>query len=102
MRRMLTETEVEKLDSIKPSEIQKLGAMQDPKTATANQVLTADGKGKATYKTAPSGGTKLWNYTQTFSDTIKQDASIGAYIRVYSRYGKYARKGKNYFTRITV
>ena len=52
MRRMLTETEVEKLDSIKPSEIQKLGAMQDPKTAKANQVLTADGTGKATYKDA--------------------------------------------------
>ena len=55
MRRMLTETEVEKLDSIKPSEIEKLGAMQDPKTATANQVLTADGTGKATYKQSQSG-----------------------------------------------
>ena len=66
MRRMLTETEVEKLDSIKPSEIEKLGkiteadiesvqAMQSPKNATANQVLTADGKGKAVYKTMASG-----------------------------------------------
>ena len=101
MRRMITETDVEKLDSIHPSEIEKLGkitnadiesvqATQSPIGATANYVLTADGKGKATYKTAPSGGTKLWNYTQTFSDTIKQDASIGAYIRVYCRYGKYA------------
>lgn len=61
MRRMLTETEVEKLDSIKPSEIEKLGkiteadiesvkAMQSPKNARANQVLTADGNGKAVYK----------------------------------------------------
>ena len=69
MRRMLTETEVEKLDSIKPSEIEKLGkitdadiesvkAMQSPKNAKANQVLTADGKGKAVYKDA-SGGTKI-------------------------------------------
>ena len=90
MRRMITEKDVEKLDSIKPSEIEKLGAMQDPKTADDGQILTADGKGKATYKTAPSGGTKLWNYTETFSDTIKKDASIGAYIRVYSRYEKYA------------
>ena len=53
MRRMITETDVEKLDSIKPSEMQKLGAMQDPKTATAGQVLTADGTGKAVYKAAP-------------------------------------------------
>ena len=90
MRRMITEKDVEKLDNIKPSEIEKLGAMQDPKTATAGQILTADGKGKATYKTASSDGTKLWNYTQTFSNTIKQDASIGAYIRVLSKYGKYA------------
>lgn len=69
MRRMLTETEVEKLDSIKPSEIEKLGkitnadiesvqAMQSPKNAKANQVLTADGAGKAVYKDA-SGGTKI-------------------------------------------
>ena len=69
MRRMLTETEVDKLDSIKPSEIQKLGkssdadidsikAMQSPKDAKANQVLTADGAGKAVYKDA-SGGTKI-------------------------------------------
>ena len=66
MRRMLTETEVEKLDSIKPSEIEKLGkitdadiesvkATQSPVGATANYVLTADGKGKATYKQSQSG-----------------------------------------------
>ena len=66
MRRMLTETEVEKLDSIKPSEIEKLGkitdadiesvkATQSPIGATANYVLTADGKGKATYKQSQSG-----------------------------------------------
>ena len=69
MRRMITETDVEKLDSIQPSEIEKLGkitnadiesvqAMQSPKNATANQVLTADGTGKAVYKDA-SGGTKI-------------------------------------------
>ena len=69
MRRMITETDVEKLDSIKPSEIQKLGkiteadiesvkAMQSPKDAKANQVLTADGAGKAVYKDA-SGGMKI-------------------------------------------
>ena len=52
MRRMITESDVEKLDSIKPSEMQKLAAMQDPKTAQPNQVLTADGTGKAVYKDA--------------------------------------------------
>lgn len=61
MRRMLTETEVEKLDSIKPSEIEKLGAMQDPKEATAGQVLTADGTGKAVYKDASVGKTYQYN-----------------------------------------
>ena len=66
MRRMLTETEVEKLDSIKPSEIEKLGkitdadiesvkATQSPIGATAKYVLTADGKGKATYQQSQSG-----------------------------------------------
>ena len=66
MRRMITETDVEKLDSIKPSEIQKLGkitdadiesvkATQSPIGATANYVLTADGNGKATYKQSQSG-----------------------------------------------
>ena len=69
MRRMITEKDVEKLESIKPSEIEKLGkitdadiesvkAMQSPKNAKANQVLTADGAGKAVYKDA-SGGTKI-------------------------------------------
>lgn len=77
MRRMLTETEVEKLDSIKPSEIQKLGkitdadiesvkAMQSPKNAKADQVLTADGTGKAVYKDA-SGGMKMQLYFTTKS-----------------------------------
>ena len=68
MRRMITETDVEKLDSIQPSEIEKLGkitdadiesvkAMQSPKNAKADQVLTADGKGKAVYKDASGGMT---------------------------------------------
>lgn len=50
MRRMITEKEVEKLDSIKPSEIEKLGAMQDPKDAGNGYVLTATADGKAIYK----------------------------------------------------
>ena len=73
MRRMITEKALEKLDSIKPSEIEKLGAMQDPKTATAGQVLTADGTGKAEFK-APSGGAKhLWSVGISY--TIKDRTS---------------------------
>ena len=55
MRRMITEKDVEKLDSIKPSDIESVQAMQSPIGATANYVLTADGKGKATYEKSQSG-----------------------------------------------
>lgn len=55
MRRMITEKDVEKLDSIKPSDIESVQAMQSPIGATANYVLTADGKGKSTYKQSQSG-----------------------------------------------
>lgn len=68
MRRMITESDVEKLDIINPSEIEKLGAMQDPKEAKANQVLTADGTGKAVYKNA-SGGV----YLMHISDQVIQE-----------------------------
>ena len=93
---MLTETEVEKLDSIKPSEIQKLGkiteadiesvqAMQSPKDARANYILTADGKGKATYKPA-AGGTELerpWTSGAHFSpSSLKTNARFPGY-KVY-------------------
>ena len=50
MRRMITESDVEKLDSIKPSEMQKLAAMQDPKDALPGLVLTANSEGTATYQ----------------------------------------------------
>ena len=88
MRRMLTETEVDKLDSIKPSEIEKLGAMQDPKEATAGQILTADGTGKAAYKPAPSAGTKIYSATQDFSNkATAQSAVYGMYVKINCRYG---------------
>ena len=90
MRRMITEKDVEKLDSIKPSEIEKLGSMQDPKTATAGQILTADGKGKASYKPAPSAGTKIYFTTELITKNIEHDNIKGNYVRVYVRYGKYA------------
>ena len=99
MRRMLTETEVEKLDSIKPSEIQKLGkiteadiesvqAMQSPKDAKANQVLTADGNGKAVYKTA-AGGSKIHHDWRTFGETKKlspDNTNYGKHIETYFNY----------------
>ena len=91
MRRMLTETEVEKLDSIKPSEIEKLGkitdadiesvkAMQSPVGATANYVLTADGKGKAKYKQSQSGARISYSFGGGGSSIPKSwFGSIGSY-----------------------
>ena len=67
MRRMITETDVEKLDSIQPSEMQKLAAMQSPKDAQPDQVLTADGTGKAVYKNAS------WIYNLFISDQQTQE-----------------------------
>ena len=88
MRRMITETDVEKLDSIQPSEIEKLGAMQDPKEAKANQVLTADGTGKAVYKAA-AGGSKIHHDWRTFGETKKlspDDTNYGKHIETYFNY----------------
>ena len=76
MRRMITETDVEKLDSIQPSEIQKLGkitdadiesvqAMQSPKNATDGYVLTADGAGKAVYQRPATAGSKIHTTTES-------------------------------------
>lgn len=88
MRRMITEKDVEKLDSIKPSEIQKLGSMQDPKTAKANQVLTADGNGKAVYKAA-AGGSKIKHDWRTFGETKKlspDNENYGKHVETYFNY----------------
>ena len=82
MRRMITEKDAEKLDSIKPSEIEKLGkiteadienvqATQSPKNATANQVLTADGKGKAVYKTPATAGSTIHSTTKSIPSSNK-------------------------------
>ena len=91
MRRMSTETDVEKLDSIQPSEIQKLGkitdadiesvqAMQSPKDATANYVLTADGNGKAKYKQSQSGSKISYGFGGGVSSIPKSwFGSIGSY-----------------------
>ena len=87
MRRMITETDVEKLDSIQPSEIEKLGkitdadiesvkAMQSPKNATANQVLTADGHGNATYKPAGGASYRGQNFIYNTHLNLKEDTAM--------------------------
>ena len=91
MRRMITESDVEKLDSIQPSEIEKLGkitnadiesvqATQSPIGATANYVLTADGKGKATYQQSQSGARISYSFGGGGSSIPKSwFGSIGSY-----------------------
>ena len=69
MRRMLTEKDIEKVESIDPADIETLKAIDptdietlkatgSPKDASSGYVLTADGKGKATYQKI-SGGTTI-------------------------------------------
>ena len=94
MRRMLTETEVEKLDSIKPSEIEKLGkitdadiesvqAMQSPKNATNGYVLTADGNGKAVYQRPATAGSKIHSTTKSIPSKDRiQTGERGTYLEV--------------------
>ena len=53
MRRMLTEKDVDKIDSIDPADIETLKATGSPKDASSGYVLTADGKGKAKYMAVP-------------------------------------------------
>ena len=87
MRRMITEKDVEKLDSIKPSEIEKLGkitvadiesvkAMQSPKNANANAVLTADGRGNATYQPAGGASYRGENFIYNTRLNLKEDTEI--------------------------
>ena len=96
---MITETDVEKLDSIQPSEIEKLGkitdadiesvqAMQSPKNAKADQVLTADGTGKAVYKDASGGDQYAIKYKISSGEetgTISTNESE-SYQQVYGAY----------------
>ena len=94
MRRMITETEVEKLDSIKPSEIEKLGkitnadiesvqAMQSPKNAKAGYVLTAVSGGTAQYKPQSAAGSRISTNTKSFQDiTIQTSDEYGTYLEI--------------------
>ena len=94
MRRMITEKDVEKLDSIQPSEIQKLGkitnadiesvqATQSPKDATAGYVLTAVSGGTAVYKPQSAAGSRIVTNTKSFQDiTIKTSNEYGTYLEI--------------------
>ena len=84
---MITEKDVEKLDSIKPSEIEKLGkitdadiesvqAMQSPKDAKANAVLTADGHGNARYQPAGGASYRAQNFTYNTRLNLKESTAI--------------------------
>ena len=89
MRRMITEKDAEKLDSIKPSEIEKLAAMQDPKTVKNGYVLTANGRGQAVYAKAASGGTKIIHRTTPFNAVIQQDAMKGTFAEIQVSFVSY-------------
>ena len=69
MRRMLTEKDVEKIDSIDPADIETLKATGSPKDANSGYVLTADGNGKATYQEISSGTTIKSSYNFPMSQT---------------------------------
>lgn len=77
MRRMLTEKDIEKIESIDPADIETLKATGSPKGAKSGYVLTADGKGKATYKYKSGGTTIQSNYFEDISQTGYQTDANG-------------------------
>lgn len=91
MRRMLTEKDVDKIDSIDPADIETLKATGSPKDASSGYVLTADGNGKATYQYISSGTLVQWQNGQQFSLTgFKTDSDGNKYIEIKSRHGNTA------------
>lgn len=77
MRRMLTEKDVDKIDSIDPADIETLKATGSPKNASSGYVLTADGKGKATYQKISGGTTINSFFGQSISATGYQTDADG-------------------------
>ena len=86
---MITETDVEKLESVQPSEMQKLAAMQDPKTVRNGWVLTANGRGQAVYAVPPSGGTRIVYRTTPFNTVIQQDARKGTFAEIEASFAEH-------------
>ena len=83
MRRMITETDVEKLDSIQPSELEKLSRIQDPKDSNTGNVLTVVSGGKAEYRKPASAGSRISANTKSFQDiTIKTSTEYGTYLEI--------------------
>ena len=89
MRRMLTEKDIDKIDSIDPADIETLKATGSPKGAESGYVLTADGKGKATYKHKSSGTLVQWQNGEDFSlKGFTTDANGNKYIEKVSKRGE--------------
>lgn len=83
MRRMLTEKDVDKIDSIDPADIETLKATGSPKGATSGYVLTADGNGKATYQAVPKNGTSFFkSISELQSKVYKTDEYGNKYLYV--------------------
>ena len=80
----ITDGDIAKLNSITDADVQSVKAMESPKNAAAGTVLTADGTGKAVYKTpAPaSGGTNIIYKTTVFRAEIQQNAHKGTFAEM--------------------
>ena len=77
---MITEKDVEKLDSIQPSEIEKLSRIQDSKDSNTGNVLTVVSGGKAEYRKPASGGTQIRHSTTSVNGNIQQSPTYGYYV----------------------
>ena len=81
---MLTEKDVDKIDSIDPADIETLKATGSPKVAKSGYVLTADGKGKATYKAVPKTEITFYRGFSDFSlesnNKYKTDQNGSKYV----------------------
>lgn len=80
----ITDADIAKLNSITDADVQNVKAMESPKNAAAGTVLTADGAGKAVYKTpAPaSGGTNIMYKTIIFRTEIQQNEYKGTFAEM--------------------
>lgn len=89
MRRMLTEKDIEKIESIDPANIEALKATASPKDAKSGYVLTADGKGKATYQKISGGTTIKSDFGENISKTGYQTDDNGNKFLSIKLYGSY-------------
>ena len=89
MRRMLTEKDIEKIESIDPANIEALKATASPKDAKSGYVLTADGKGKATYQKISGGTTIKSDFGENISKTGYQTDADGNKFLSIKLYGSY-------------